>query len=63
MFGDPTKKTLLISNGYNATVLQQNNSFKLLAANFRVIAMKNLSNGANTKLSNCSGLDDAALAR
>ena len=46
--------------GYNNSIALFYNCFEHLAANFRVIAFDQLSNGPNTKLENCSGMDSAS---
>ena len=57
MFGDVSKKTLLMTAGYNSSIALFNTCFKDLSSNFRVIAFDQLSNGPNTRLETCSGMD------
>lgn len=55
VFGDPSKKTLLMTGGYSESVVFWCNSFKYLALNFHVIAFDSRSNGVNTRVDDSQG--------
>ena len=57
VFGDSTKPTLVMTNGYAVFALERYPMFKDLAQHFRVITFDNSSWGGNTKLERCSGLE------
>ena len=63
VFGDPRKKTLLLTGGFNQSVLLYCTSYKYLAVNFRVIAFDALSNGSNTKVNESQGTQSEEQAR